>query len=81
VRRLRRSPNWGTGAGLRCGAGALARIEGVNRRAESSLRACVRRRKSKIARLGEPGRARLTRQPVLGGEGELIFQDRVDVVQ
>ena len=30
--------------------GALARIEGSKRRAESSLRACVRLRKSKIAR-------------------------------
>ena len=36
------------------GAGASARIEGVNRRAEFSLRACVRQRKREIARLGEP---------------------------
>ena len=34
----------------RGGAGALALIEGVNRRAESSLRACMRLRKSKITR-------------------------------
>jgi hypothetical protein len=44
-------PGWGHGAG------ALARDHG-DRRADATLRTCARRRKRKIARLGEPERAR-----------------------